>query len=150
LAEKALGMLYFDPALALPSIMHHSETGDRVSGGTDANTNGREETAMSWTDSLAQLLATSGQPKLLYTTGKLTVIYFTHAFGSYGILIWAATLFYDIGKIVIFSRMINLSNCCGLLTGIKNPYASAFLFILGELPGNIVTIMTVDLVSRQR
>jgi hypothetical protein len=91
-------MLYFDPALALPSIMHHSETGDRVSGGTDANTNGREETAMSWTDSLAQLLATSGQPKLLYTTGKLTVIYFTHAFGSYGILIWPAMICFSFAR----------------------------------------------------
>lgn len=38
---------------------------------------------------------------LIYDMGtvtfKLTVIWFTLAFGSYGILIWAATLFYDIG-----------------------------------------------------
>lgn len=41
--------------------------------------------------------------------------------------------------------------CVGLnILGIVNPYASAFVFVLGELPGNIISIMLVDAVERKR
>eukprot|EP00603_Paraphysomonas_imperforata_P005108 CAMPEP_0114446862 /NCGR_PEP_ID=MMETSP0103-20121206/19469_1 /TAXON_ID=37642 ORGANISM="Paraphysomonas imperforata, Strain PA2" /NCGR_SAMPLE_ID=MMETSP0103 /ASSEMBLY_ACC=CAM_ASM_000201 /LENGTH=223 /DNA_ID=CAMNT_0001618741 /DNA_START=150 /DNA_END=821 /DNA_ORIENTATION=+ len=57
-------------------------------------------------------------------------IWFTLSFGSYGISTWITVLFEDVG--------------------IGNVYASAFIFALANLPGNIVSILYVEQIGRRR
>jgi hypothetical protein len=68
--------------------------------------------------------------KLLPSTLVYMFIWFTLSFGSYGISTWITVLFEDVG--------------------IGNVYASAFIFALANLPGNIVSILYVEQIGRRR
>lgn len=68
--------------------------------------------------------------KLLPSTLIYMFIWFTLSFGSYGISTWITVLFEDVG--------------------IGNVYASAFIFALANLPGNIVSILYVEQIGRRR
>lgn len=59
----------------------------------------------------------------------LMIIWFTLSFGSYGISTWISTLFEDIG--------------------LSNAFADAFIFALGNLPGNIVSIVYIESIGRR-
>lgn len=68
--------------------------------------------------------------KLLPSTLVYMFIWFTLSFGSYGISTWITVLFEDVG--------------------IGNVYASAFIFALANLPGNIVSILYVEQIGRRQ
>jgi MFS family permease len=57
-------------------------------------------------------------------------VWFMLSFGSYGISTWAAVLFTDVG--------------------ISNVYAATFIYACANLPGNIVSIVYMDMIGRQR
>ena len=68
--------------------------------------------------------------KLMKITSILMIIWFTLSFGSYGISTWINTLFKD--------------------TGESNPYEDSFIFAAANLPGNIVSILLVDIYGRKK
>lgn len=68
--------------------------------------------------------------KLRRTTIILMIIWFTLCFGTYGISTWISTLFSDVG--------------------IGNPYMATFIFALANLPGNVISILFVDVYGRLR
>lgn len=68
--------------------------------------------------------------KLLPSTLIYMSIWFCLSFGSYGISTWITVLFEDVG--------------------IGNVYASAFIFALANLPGNIVSILYVEQIGRRK
>lgn len=70
------------------------------------------------------------EKKLLFSTAIYMLIWFTLSFGSYGISTWITVLFEDVG--------------------IGNVYASAFIFALANLPGNIVSILYVEKIGRRQ
>lgn len=69
-------------------------------------------------------------PKLARSTLTLLLIWFSLAFGSYGISTWISTLFSDIG--------------------LSNPYEDAFIFAIAQLPGNVVSIYFIETIGRKR
>lgn len=80
------------------------------------------------------LLATSTiallfQGNLFWTSLTLLVIWFTLSFGSYGMSTWISTLFEDVG--------------------IGNPYAAAFIFAMANLPGNIISLLYIEVYGRR-
>jgi hypothetical protein len=78
LAEKSLSQLGLPFVAASPSLITASDTKAGLWAAAD----------YIWTEK-----------QLRHVTAMLAVIWFALAFGSYGILIWAATLFYDMGRI---------------------------------------------------
>mmetsp|Transcript_8943 Transcript_8943/g.13438 ORF Transcript_8943/g.13438 Transcript_8943/m.13438 type:complete len:486 (+) Transcript_8943:92-1549(+) len=70
------------------------------------------------------------RPELIRTTVNIMLIWFTLSFGSYGLSTWITVLFEDIGM--------------------GNVYASAFIFALANLPGNLVSIVYMDRIGRRR
>jgi hypothetical protein len=70
------------------------------------------------------------EKKLLSSTLIYMTIWFCLSFGSYGISTWITVLFDDVG--------------------IGNVYASAFIFALANLPGNIVSILYVEQIGRRK
>ncbi len=67
--------------------------------------------------------------KFRLTTIVLMIIWFTLSFGSYGISTWISLLFADVG--------------------ISNPYAASFIFAMGNLPGNIISLLLIDKYGRR-
>jgi MFS family permease len=67
---------------------------------------------------------------LLPSTLIYMCIWFSLSFGSYGLSTWITVLFEDIGM--------------------GNVYASAFIFAMANLPGNIASLMYIDKVGRRR
>lgn len=65
----------------------------------------------------------------LRTSLVLMTIWFTISFGSYGISTWITLLFADVG--------------------ISNPYFASFIFALANLPGNIISLLFIDIVGRR-
>lgn len=70
------------------------------------------------------------EKKMLPSTLIYMFIWFSLSFGSYGISTWITVLFEDVG--------------------IGNVYASAFIFALANLPGNIVSILYVEQIGRRQ
>lgn len=68
--------------------------------------------------------------RLLPSTLIYMLIWFSLSFGSYGISTWITVLFEDVG--------------------IGNVYASAFIFALANLPGNVVSILYVEKIGRRQ
>jgi MFS family permease len=69
------------------------------------------------------------EPKLAPTTLLYMLIWFTLCFGSYGLSTWISVLFDAIGM--------------------GNVYLSSFIFTLGNLPGNIVSILFIEQAGRK-
>jgi len=67
-------------------------------------------------------------PQLKNTTWPLQMVWFSLSFGSYGLLTWINTLFVEVH--------------------LKNVYFNALLFAFSNLPGNILTALYMDKVSR--
>ncbi|CAJ1956387.1 unnamed protein product [Cylindrotheca closterium] len=67
-------------------------------------------------------------PQLRNTTWPLQMVWFSLSFGSYGLLTWINTLFVQVH--------------------LKNVYFNALLFAFSNLPGNILTAVYMDKVSR--
>lgn len=89
----------------------------------------------STSDSPVETKAHSGifalfEKKLLPSTIIYMLIWFSLSFGSYGISTWITVLFEDVG--------------------IGNVYASAFIFALANLPGNVVSILYVEQIGRRQ
>jgi len=77
----------------------------------------------------ASTLSLLFQGQLLPTSLTLLAIWFLLSFGSYGMSTWISTLFEDVG--------------------IGNPYAATFIFALANLPGNIISMMYIEVVGRR-
>lgn len=69
-------------------------------------------------------------PTLLATTLRLTVIWFTLCFGTYGLNTWISTIFHDIG--------------------IENEFLPTFLFALANGPGNLASFVLIEVIGRKR
>lgn len=69
------------------------------------------------------------QGDLYRTSVTLIIIWFTLSFGSYGMSTWISTLFSDVG--------------------IGNPYAAAFIFALANLPGNVISLLYIEVYGRR-
>ncbi|KAL3929154.1 MAG: hypothetical protein SGBAC_012335 [Bacillariaceae sp.] len=67
-------------------------------------------------------------PQLKSTTLPLQMVWFSLSFGSYGLLTWVNTIFVEVH--------------------LKNVYFNALLFAFSNLPGNILTAVYMDKVSR--
>ena len=67
--------------------------------------------------------------KLLAITLVLMMIWFTLSFGSYGISTWISSLYADLGE--------------------RNPYMDSFIYAAANLPGNITSILLVDVYGRK-
>ena len=67
---------------------------------------------------------------ILTSTLLYMLIWFSLSFGSYGLSTWITVLFEDIG--------------------LGNVYASAFIFALANLPGNVASLLYIDIVGRKR
>jgi VNT family MFS transporter (synaptic vesicle glycoprotein 2) len=92
--------------------------------------------------------------KLLKITVTLCAIWFTLSFGSYGLSTWISTLFTDIGMLlvvclsgVVADDRLSLSY---LKSGLTNPYFSAFIFAIAQLPGNVLSILYIESVGRRQ
>ena len=91
------------------------------------NSIARNTTADSGDVGILKLLFGTG---LKRTTATLMVIWFTLSFGSYGISTWISVLYENVG--------------------ISNPYRDDFIYALANLPGNIISILTIETYGRRR
>jgi MFS family permease len=67
---------------------------------------------------------------VIHVTATLMLIWFTLSFGSYGISTWITKLFEDVG--------------------LSNAYFDSFIFALANLPGNLISILFVEVFGRRR
>ena len=67
--------------------------------------------------------------KLMPTCCILITIWFMLSFGSYGIATWISVLFTDVG--------------------ISNAYAASFIFALANLPGNLISVLMIEVYGRR-
>ena len=88
---------------------------------------GDNATANSGGSGILRLLFSSD---LKRTTITLMVIWFTLSFGSYGISTWISVLYENVG--------------------ISNPYRDDFIYALANLPGNVISILTIETYGRRR
>mmetsp|Transcript_12240 Transcript_12240/g.18533 ORF Transcript_12240/g.18533 Transcript_12240/m.18533 type:complete len:400 (-) Transcript_12240:156-1355(-) len=116
------GMAVFAHNLEQADSYSHSHSVDKRSISTSSNT--------SLPDLKELTVVHLFRPELIRTTLNIMLIWFTLSFGSYGLSTWITVLFEDIGM--------------------GNVYASAFIFALANLPGNMVSIMYMDRIGRRR
>ncbi|KAG5177515.1 major facilitator superfamily domain-containing protein [Tribonema minus] len=114
---------------AADSAAHHAHFRGGEHAVHDGGSGGSGGRAESWTAAAAPLLRLF-VPPTARTTYVLMATWFALSYGSYGISTWNATLFADIG--------------------LGNPFASSFVYALGNLPGNVVSILYVERVGRRR
>ncbi len=97
-------------------------------GGNSSNSSGG---AASWSTRLGLgrlALVFSGPLRL--TMVRLTVVWFTLCFGTYGLNTWISTIFRDIG--------------------IKNEFLPTFLFALANGPGNLASFALIERLGRKK
>ena len=110
-------------------------TDDENENGSSVNGLSRSRQEYGGTNNVTESKKTTGilvlfEKRLLPSTLIYMFIWFTLSFGSYGISTWITVLFEDVG--------------------IGNVYASAFIFALANLPGNIVSILYVEQIGRRQ
>lgn len=111
--------------LSSPSIVAHYHSNNINNDHHQAST--RNTPAVATTQSTLLLLFQDA--KLRHLSITLVSIWFTLSFGTYGMSTWISTLFSDVG--------------------IGNPYAATFIFALANLPGNIISLMYIEVFGRR-
>jgi VNT family MFS transporter (synaptic vesicle glycoprotein 2) len=114
--------------LRVPPLSMHHHTGGSTLASMGAHTSYiGSMISFAWTDFL-------GSTRKLYTvqlrqtTWPLQMVWFSLSFGSYGLLTWINTLFFQVH--------------------LKNVYFNSLLFALSNLPGNVLSALLMDRAGR--
>jgi MFS family permease len=105
------------------SVIHVSELDLRTE--YDKNDNNAEEKVNK--NVMPIIFTNKNLQKITFT---LMIIWFTLSFGSYGLTTWITTLFIAVGE--------------------NNPYQDSFIFAIANLPGNLISVLLIDIYGRKK
>lgn len=113
------GMMLAGPPASLPS-----------STGTTTTAPSSSSSSSAWCGASVRRVAQVFAPPLRLTMLRLTVVWFTLCFGTYGLNTWISTIFRTIG--------------------LRNEFLPTFLFALANGPGNLASFLLIEKLGRKR